>query len=402
LDIEILEETFRVYLECNEKQTETAKRLGIARSTLQNRLRRIAEKGWLGTEPVLEGFRISQSTAVYGEDGSLRAEFIQQKPEHGEVFKVPDGHKIKGISALVDQDGKEIIKWIKTDSKELAIENLADYFKTAFAELEGISVSLEPSYVSDETLLTVYPLPDLHHGLLAWGKESGTDWDISIGREVIQNTLAQLISQSRNSKTAIILNLGDYFHADDHKNMTPRSGNILDVDSRYMKMITTGVDLMVSIIEMALTKHENIIVRNLPGNHDLTACVALTVALSAYYAKNKRVTIDIDPSEFFFYHFGTTLIAGNHGHRLKPVDMAIKMACDRPKEWGNSKYRYFYFGHIHHETVKEVGNVRCESFQTVVAKDAHAANGGYMSGRSMTAITIHEMRGEIGRHKVNL
>ena len=368
LDIEIIEEARRVYEECGGNQTLAANKLGIARSSLQRRLAKAAKTG-----------------------------------NDGLAFKpVPFGHSVKGVSTLYNGDGIPVSQWVKTRVDHVPIEDLVEYFKDAFSSFEGISVPLEHTYMSDDQLLTIYPLPDLHHGLLAWGKESGTDWDISIGRELIQNTLAQLISQSRNSKTAIILNLGDYFHADDHKNMTPRSGNILDVDSRYMKMITTGVDLMISIIEMALTKHEKVIVRNLPGNHDLTACVALTVALSAYYTNNKRVSIDADPSEFFFYHFGNTLIAGNHGHRLKPNDMAIKMACEKPQEWGKSKYRYFYFGHIHHETVKEIGNVRCESFQTIVAKDAHAANGGYMSGRSMTAITIHEQRGEVGRHKVNI
>lgn len=368
MDIELIKEAQEVLARHNGNQTKAAAELKVARSTLQNRLLHAAKTG---------------------NDG------LAIKP-------LPYGNSIKGVSTLYDAEGNVKQQWVKSKTDEASLGDLVEYFKEAFASVQRPNIDLEAPYVGDDSLLTVYPLPDIHHGLLAWGKESGADWDISIGREIIQTTVAQLISQSRNSKTAILLNLGDFFHADDHKNMTPRSGHILDVDSRYMKMIETGVDLMVSLIEMALTKHEKIIVRNLPGNHDLTACVALTVALSAYYRNNKRVVIDTDPSEFFFYSFGTTLIAGNHGHRLKPVDMAIKMACEKPKEWGNSKYRYFYFGHIHHDSVKEVGNVRCESFQTIVAKDAHAANGGYMSGRSMTAITIHETRGEIGRHKVNL
>ena len=367
MDIELIREAQEALAE-HGSQSKAAKALGIARSSLQNRLLKAAQTG-----------------------------------NDGLAFKpVPFGHSVKGVSTYYDRDGVPKGQWIKTRTNEVNIEDLVEYFRDAFTSFDGLATPKETEYTSDVSLLTIYPLPDIHHGLLSWGKESGADWDISIGREVVQTVIAQLISQSRNSKTAILLNLGDFFHADDHKNMTPRSGHVLDVDSRYMKMITTGVDLMISLVEMALTKHETVIVRNLPGNHDMTACVALTVALSAYYSKNKRVVIDTDPSEFFFYSFGTTLIAANHGHRLKPTDMAIKMACEKPQEWGKSKYRYFYFGHIHHDTVKEVGNVRCESFQTVVAKDAHAANGGYMSGRSMTAITIHETRGEIGRHKVNL
>ena len=46
--------------------------------------------------------------------------------------------------------------------------------------------------------------------------------------------------------------------------------------------------------------------------------------------------------------------------------------------------------------------MRVESFQTIAAKDAHAAGSAYVSGQSLCAITIHKRRGEIGRHRVNL
>ena len=184
--------------------------------------------------------------------------------------------------------------------------------------------------------------------------------------------------------------------------MTPRGGNILDVDGRYFKTITYGVEVMLDVINMALKKHDTVLVRNIPGNHDPNACVALTVALNAFFRNDERVTIDLDPSDFFYHRFGNTLIGANHGHRLKPVNMAMHMANTRPEDWGKSKFRYFYFGHIHHKTMKEEGGVITESFQTLSAKDAYHAGGGYLGGRSLTGITIHKDKGEIGRHIVSV
>jgi hypothetical protein len=77
------------------------------------------------------------------------------------------------------------------------------------------------------------------------------------------------------------------------------------------------------------------------------------------------------------------------------------MADDRPDYWGASEYRWMIFGHIHHETVKEVGSVRCESFRQPVPKDAYAHSHGYRAGNSMSSVTLHKTDGEIGRHKVN-
>ena len=87
---------------------------------------------------------------------------------------------------------------------------------------------------------------------------------------------------------------------------------------------------------------------------------------------------------------------------MRPERMAMMLATDRAKDWGETEYRHFFFGHIHHETAKEVGPVRVESFSSPAAKDAYAAAGGYRSGRALNAVTFHAERGEICRHRVNI
>jgi hypothetical protein len=87
---------------------------------------------------------------------------------------------------------------------------------------------------------------------------------------------------------------------------------------------------------------------------------------------------------------------------MKPERMAMVLATDRAKDWGETEYRHMFFGHVHHERAIEVGTVRIESFSTPAAKDAWTAAGGYRSGRAMSAITFHKDRGEIGRHRVNI
>jgi hypothetical protein len=159
---------------------------------------------------------------------------------------------------------------------------------------------------------------------------------------------------------------------------------------------------MMDVIELALAKHETVLVRNLPGNHDPHASIALTVALACFYANSERVTVIDDPSDFFYHRFGTTLIGANHGHKMRPTDMAMHMASTQKQHWGETKHRYFYFGHIHHETAKEVAGVRIESFQSLAARDAYAASHGYVSGRSLVGITIDRHAGEIGRHRISL
>src|SRR5437879_584017 len=83
------------------KFSVAAASIGISVSALKHRTKLAAERGLLGTKPVLPGFRISQTTAVTNQDGDVVREFIQQRPELGAPFEVPPGHAVKGVSALV-------------------------------------------------------------------------------------------------------------------------------------------------------------------------------------------------------------------------------------------------------------------------------------------------------------
>ncbi|MGE0677775.1 hypothetical protein [Pseudolabrys sp.] len=393
--------TVEAYIANNKNQVKTANALGCSRARVQDHIKKASERGMLGFDPVLDGYRIKKITTVSDQNGQKVREFIQQVQELGGKFEVPDDHFVREISAYTDAQGNLIGKWTKT-SLDRGDEAMIEALKKTFAEYSGTSPLVPAPKKSDADLLSVYPIADQHNGLLAWGPESGEDYDLKIGADRLRSSIARLVEQSPASETAVVLNLGDWQHTDDAKNMTPRSGNILDVDSRYFKILITGVQLMIDCIVLALKKHKKVIVRNIPGNHDPHASIALTVALSAFFANNPRVQVDVDPSDFFFYRFGKTLIGATHGHKLKPDRMAMVMASVRKQDWGETDFHYFYFGHIHHETVKEVGGVRCESFQTLSARDAHHTGAGYTSGQSITSITIDKDQGEIGRHRVNL
>lgn len=374
---------------------DAAQSLGVSESTLRHRLARAAERGLMGYKPVLPGFAVK---SVASKEGDA---WIKQTKEHGDVFAVPAGHSVKGVSALVDADNRVIQQWVKTrdDGKQDATR---EAIEAAFAGYAGRAVlPPAPSYTDDD-LLTVYPIVDLHLGLYAWGRETGADYDLKIAADLLRRSVANLVARSANSRTALVLDLGDYFHADDSRNQTKRSGNPLDVDSRYARVLQVGVELAVECIELALQKHERVTYRKLPGNHDDETSLMLAIALAAWFRDNPRVTVDTDPGRFFVHRFGKVMISATHGDMLKMGDMAGFMAANWPKDWGATEFRYAYTGHVHHDRVKSGGGVRAESFNTLAAKDAWHAASGYVSPRSAVSITMHKDLGEVDRLTVNL
>lgn len=381
-----------------------ARAVGLDRATYRGRLDHAARRGMLGTKPVLPGFRISQTTAVTNEDGDVIREFIQQRPERGGEFEAPAGHAVKGVSALVDADGRVIQQWIKTREGDVGITDVIEACKAAMDGYAGAASLVSPPASHDTELLTLFPANDWHLGMHAWQRETDINWDLKIAEDAIGSAALDAIARSPSSGTAILLGGGDLLHSDNNSNTTARSGNVLQVDGRYQKVVGVACRLKARLVEAMLAKHDHVIVRELPGNHDEHAAVAVAYFLSAWFRNEPRVTVDLDPSLFFWHRFGKVLIGATHGHTVKPQDMAQIMAHRRAEDWGATKFRYVHSFHLHHKKMfaSEGGGVVTEIHQAPIPQDAWHWGAGFLSGRSLQTITYHAEHGEVSRSRVAL
>lgn len=388
-------------------KSAAARALGVPRRTLRTALAKMLDRAALNNDPKVvlpeTGFIVKRNSVTYNAAGEVRSQSVTTTAAPGEKYKIPAGYLLKGESALVDASGKITQRWIKTRENADQLEHLVTELKTAFASFEGMAPLVQaPDAVLDD-LLTLYMLPDLHMGMYAWGEECGDDYDVNIATKLASDGITKLVSRSAPSKHAILLIKGDYYHNNDQKNVTPRSGHRLDVDGRWDKVYLAGAELLLVMVNRLLQRHEQVEVVIIPGNHDEDAALTLRVAMMLYYRGHERVTIHSKPGLFWYRLYGNTLLGAVHGHTMKdPRDMALTMAADCPIEWGKARFRQIFTGHIHHERAREVGPVRWESFQTPAQTDAHARGAGYRSGRSFQAITFDVQDGEVGRHRTNI
>ena len=246
-------------------------------------------------------------------------------------------------------------------------------------------------------MLTVYPLGDPHIGLFASAEECGEKVTLQSATKDLVAAVQNLSAGAQPTKTGLIVNLGDFFHADNNTNSTAKSGNLLDVDGRWPEIIRAGVRAMQECINLALQKHEKVHVFNVLGNHDEHSGLALAMILEAYYCNEPRVIIDSSEKQFKMFRFGQTLLCFAHGHTTKPQNLEGIMLDRWPKDVGETKYRFWITGHIHHKQVQEYRGCIVESFRTLAAKDAYHASRGYGSGRDLVRITYHREFGEWGR-----
>jgi len=299
-------------------------------------------------------------------------------------------------SSVPDENGLTYSYMLKPDA---ANDDIIDRIRSA---VEGIAPALpvDPPGLVDDDLMTLYPIADAHVGMMAWGIETGEDYDTKIAVDRLTNWVGKCVASSPPSKTAIVLGVGDLLHADDQTNMTPRSKHALDVDTRHFKTIDMTIAAIGSCIEAARVKHETVLVRILPGNHDMHAYMAILFSLFERYREDARVIVQKEPGEFFAHEFGKVLIAAHHGDKAKAQNMVLHLADRYPEMWGRTRHRFLFTGHLHHHKSQDIGGVQWEQLRAVTSKDAYATAHGYTARSEMQAVTYHRERGEVSRVKV--
>ena len=370
--------------------------LGISKTALHKSLVKAASLGLMGTAPVLPGYEI-KTVSSKSADGA----WVKQGKAAGEVFETPAGHSIKGVSALVDADGRVIQAWHKTRAEPSAID-IAETLKAAFdGWTPAAPPAVRPSAFRDD-LLNLVPCNDWHVGMFAWNRETDQNWDLKRSEADIGDGIEDAISRSPAAGTAIVLGGGDLTHADNNENRTARSNNVLDVDGRHQKVVGTAGRLMVRTVDAALRRNDRVIIRNLKGNHDEETAPSIAWFLAAWYRNEPRVAVDLDQSLFFYHQIGLVMLAATHGHAAKLKDMPQIMAHRRPEMWGATRYRYAHGFHVHHQSkyASEGGGVIMESHQAPIPQDAWHFGSGFLSGRSLQTISYHREAGEMARVRV--
>jgi hypothetical protein len=334
-----------------------------------------------------------------------KASRMGYSPDHDMEHTVPEGFRVRGVSTYYGKDGRKRGQWVKS-----AIDHeqqLAMFQATveAFADTLPAAPVIDVPEATSDDLMVCYPVGDHHMGLLVWGEEVGkqgeADYDLDISEDMLTLATKYLMDTAPCSNRAALVFLGDFLHYDGMAPVTPTSGNLLDSDTRYPKMVRAAIRVIRFMIEAAAKKHRTVDVIIEIGNHDLSTSIFLMEVLANVYEDNPRVRIDRHPGHYHYLEFGENLVGTHHGHGAKLPELPLIMAVDQPEAWGRCKHRFMWTGHVHHTEVKDVKSVQVESFRVLPPGDAYAHNKGYRSKQDMKAIVLHRKYGEVARFSVN-
>lgn len=316
--------------------------------------------------------------------------------------RAPEGYRLRGVSTMLDRTGTPVLTWVKTAKEVEDALTIFTEFKRIVSELPALPPVAAPVVFDSDALLAVYPMGDPHLGLMSWPAETGHDSTLALAASNLRLALDKLVWLAPAARKALLINLGDFLHADNYAAETARSGHKLDVDGRWPKVLRTAVEVLIHLVQRCLEKHEVVEVWNEKGNHDDHGAIMLALCLKMFFRDNPRVIVNENPGMFDYARHGRVLIGSTHGHTVKAAELEGVMASDRAEDWGATRWRYWYTGHVHHESVKEYRGCLVETFNTLAARDAWHTAQGYRAQRSMKCDVMHADRGRIIRHTVGI
>lgn len=321
------------------------------------------------------------------------------KAVQGAHDSAPDGYIVKGVSSLHNADGDVTQFWLKT---QVDHERKLALMKAAIEELCAAIPPQDPvpQTVTADThsaLLNQITFTDYHMGMLAWRQEGGADWDLAIAERTLVAAFEDLILRAPRAQTGFLCQLGDFLHTDGLIPVTPAHGHVLDADSRFQKIVATTIRVLRYIVNRMLQTHREVHVLMAEGNHDPTGSIWLQQMFAALYENEPRVKIIVSPLPYYAHRHGKTMLGFHHGHLSKMGSLPGLFAASFSEMWGATTKRYIHTGHRHHAEEKEHPGVMLIQHQTLAARDAYAARGGWYAERGAQIITYHNEYGQVGR-----
>lgn len=305
------------------------------------------------------------------------------------------GANVVPHSYWVKKDG--VSAYFKTPQQSDEQESLIERVAAAFRDIPAYEY--QPVDMVHNDLLTVYPLYDIHAGMLADGAETrADDYDLSLFKSDLLAAVSRLNARIPSGGHALVILGGDTLHTNDYTNETPGHKHKLDADSRFEKITEIAIEAICHAIEEIASRNARVSVVVLAGNHDVSSHIILKAALKQRYRDGNRIDFPIvsgaPRSEIFWIRHGKTMIAAHHGDKMKPQTLAM-ICADQCGFWSDTRHRVILTGHRHHLRVEDMPGVTHMTLRAFAPCDAYGANFG--GQRGLQAMVFDDKQGMIAQ-----
>ena len=242
------------------------------------------------------------------------------------------------------------------------------------------------SHYSSRGILLEIDIFDPHFGKLAWGKETGEDYDLAIAEQRYMDAVYDLLEKAKGYNIEKILYpIGnDFFHYDTI-GITTTAGTRQDTDIRWQRMFRKGVDVALKTAQI-LAQVSPVDIIHVPSNHDTQTGFYLSEVVRGYFHNNENIHVDDGIKTRKYYTFGKCGIGFTHGNEEKHTELPLIMLRENQKDWAHIEFMEWHLGHWHkNKQIKflsfdEINGIGIRILRSLSSADAWHYAKGYVKG----------------------
>jgi len=423
-----LRTTVEVYERLGRSKHATAREMGIARSTVRDRLTAAEAAGMIRldglrqrvirrtmpdgsievtTEPLI---RTGGLRAFFTDDAGIRHYGYASEADLRAAAVVPDNYSTVSFSpnswAAQDSTGAFIAHQVKACFKPPSVDEVR-------IELRGASPKVAARHQrapSPSDLCLEISIADPHVGMVMHRSVDGEDYSIDIACDLYRNavrSLAEMATVAFGKPAQILLPIGnDYLHCDNIGHTTTSGTLMQDADDWHYTYIAAERLLIDEIVNLSLTAPVRVL--QIPGNHDRQTMFTIGRVLAARFWNDDNVDVDASPATYKSHRWGCNLVAFDHGRDIQPSRLAAIMANTWPQDWAETRYREWHLGDQHRKgvavpSVLEEQGVAVEFLPSLAPASAWSRRKGFSNAtRSAQAWVWDKERGPLARLQVGI
>jgi hypothetical protein len=257
--------------------------------------------------------------------------------------------------------------------------------------------------IADGHLLVLDPA-DSHFGKLAHYYSTGDTYTLDVAKERIVTGFEGLLNKAQGFPVdRFLLVLGnDMLHVDNSANTT--TGNTRqDVSSMWHEAFRTAKQTFIQVIEGLAVLGDVDVVFN-PSNHDYVSGWMLFDSIQSWFHKSKNISFDGSLLHRKYYQYYQSQIGTTHGNGVKPQELIYHMANEAKEMWAATKYRYWYYHHIHHmdklkyKSGKDFVGGTVQSVRSISGTDRWHMDAGYTGvPKALEAFVHSKQHGQVAQ-----
>ena len=311
-------------------------------------------------------------------------------------YGAPSGYSVGKVTLSVNHKTGEVERsWPRVNPDAISGQSILDDIEERAQRITPLPEIKQPKAFGPEAFFNQISIFDGHIGAHAWHDETGSGhWDLKIAREQLMAGATWLIDNLPAAQDCLVLIGGDFTEVDGYKPLTPEHGHLLDADGRYPRIFEVAEEVIEATVCHALRRHRIVHLCLRPGNHDRQTIFALRRVFMRVFRDNPRVKVDESLREYWCMEFGKSMIACQHGDKVKLEALPTIFAADYAEAWGRTTYRVCHTGHWHHQKAiqsigREFAGMMVIQHPTMERRNAWAAGKGLIAARQLVGHSYH-------------